>query len=122
MAIDDHDLTGALDHRRQGGHQTNRAGAINHNGFAGLETCEAGTVPTSGKYIGQKSIIVLLFLGVLRKAQAVEVAVRDTEVFGLSAWKRSHAGKAISSPGHSRINGEAIRGKTCFTVFAEAAT
>ena len=40
----------------------------------------------------------------------------------MSAWKRPHAGKAISSPGHSRINSEAIRGETCFTVFAEATT
>ena len=101
MAIDDHDLTGALDHRRQGGHQTNRAGAINHDGLAGLETCKTGAVPTGGEYIGQKCIIVLLFAGVLRKAQAVEVAVGDAEVFRLSARKRPHAGKAIGSPGHS---------------------
>ena len=122
MAIDDHDLTGALDHRRQGGHQTNRAGAINHNGLAGLETCKAGAVPTGRKYIGQKCIIVLLFPRVLRKPQAVEVAVGYAEVFGLSAWKRPHTGKAISGPGHSWINSEAIGGKTRFAVFAEATT
>ena len=52
MAIDHHDLAGALDHRRQRGHQTNRAGPINHNGLAGLETCEARAVPTGGKNIG----------------------------------------------------------------------
>ena len=75
-----------------------------------------------GKNIGQECIIILLFPGVLRKAQAVEVAVGDAEVFRLSARTRTHAGKAISSPGHSRINSEAKRGKTCFTVFAEATT
>src|SRR3984957_12105656 len=122
MAIDDHDLTGALDHRRQGGHQTDRAGAINHNGLAGLETCKAGAVPTGGKYIREKCIIVLLFPGVLRQTQAVEIAVGDAEVFRLSAQKRTHAGKAISGPGHSWINREAIRGQTCFAVFAEATT
>src|ERR1700723_2002100 len=86
------------------------------------ETCEAGAVPTGGKNIGQECIIVLLFPGVLRKAQAVEVAVGDAEVFRLSARKRPHVSKAISGPGHSRINSETKRGKTCFAVCAEATT
>src|ERR1700722_4008034 len=122
MAIDHHDLAGSLDDCRQGGHQTNRASPINHNGLAGLETCEPGGMPTGGKNIRQECIIVLLFAGVLRQTQAVEIAVWDTEVFRLSAQERTHAGKAISGPGHSRINSEAKRGKTCFAVFAEATT
>src|ERR1017187_5159058 len=103
------------------GHQPDRPASVNDNRLSRLHTGEFCGVPTSGENIRQHHVITLLVLSILGKLQTIEVGVRHTEVFGLPAAVRSHAGESVGSAGRSGIREQTGARQTAFTVLAEAA-
>src|SRR3984885_761435 len=110
VAVDDHDLARASDRRGVRGHQADRTAAVDHHRFTWLYAGELGSVPASGKDIGEHHVVVLLFLRVLWEAQRVEVGPRHSQVLGLTALPRAHVGEPIGRAGHvlCRLSNEAI--------------
>ena len=121
MRIDHHDLAGALDRRRKRGHQADRPRAVNDDRLARQHASQCGGVVTGRKDVGQHHIIVFFFLGVGRQLQAVEVGIRNAQVFGLAAPVQAHAGKTVGCARRAGIGGQAKAGQSALAALAEAA-
>jgi hypothetical protein len=93
---------------------------VDHDGFAWLDAGQFGRVITGRKNIRQHHIIA--FFRVPQQYQAIEVAVGDAQILGLTAAVRTHAGKAVCPSGIAGIDGKSEAGQSFLAVLAEAAT
>src|SRR4051812_48815856 len=73
VPVDDHHLAGPPDGRREGGHQPDRAGAVDDRLVAGLHAGHLGGVVAGREDVGEHHVVGLALLGVLPQPQAVEV-------------------------------------------------
>src|ERR1700761_3015737 len=119
MLVDDDDLARTLNRCGEGGHEADRSAAEDHDGVAGLNAGEASGVPASWKYVGEHYVVVLLFFRVFGEFQAVEIGVRNAQVFGLAAVVRAHASETIGCACCSGIGSETEACKATLAVFAE---
>ena len=123
MAVDDHHLAGALDHRGVGGHQPDRAAAVDHHGLSRLDARHLRRVPAGREDVGDHDVVRLLLLGVLGEAQRVEVGPRDAQVLGLAALVRPHVREAVRGARHvlHRLGLDAVVRQPAVAVHALAA-
>src|ERR1700688_671640 len=91
MMIDYHHLASALEGRGQRGHQSYWSSSVNYDGVAGRHACKFSGMPTGWENVGEHHIVEL-FLRILRfrrEPQAIEVAVREAKIVGLSTVEGS---------------------------------
>lgn len=86
--INDIDATSTSEHSRICGHQSYRTATEDRKGFAGLEAAKSNPMPTGWEDVSEQSEIRFV-LSALRKCQAVEIRIWDTDILRLASVIRT---------------------------------
>ncbi len=121
MGVHHEHLGRALEHRRMGRHQSDRAGAVDRDRLAGQKASQFGRVPSGREDVGQHHVVVLLLRRVVRKDETVEVGIGHPQQFRLAALIGAHLSETECGAGGPRIAGQAKPGQSALAVLAKAA-
>src|SRR6185437_9510673 len=110
----------AAQQRRIGGHQAYRPRAVHGHRLAGADIRQLTAVVSGREYVREQGIVRLV-LGSRRQLQAIEIGERDSQIFCLATWIRTHRDISVGASRESRIHGQAEPGVACLAVLAEPA-